>query len=55
MTKQRVRDLNHYGPRPDKGATGAPEAAPVGEAKAEGEASPAVTAPPGTNDGGEPQ
>jgi hypothetical protein len=35
MTKQGLRDLNHYGPRPVKDAAAGPEAAAVAETSAE--------------------
>ena len=34
LTKQGIKDLNHYGPKPDRPAPGAPSPAGEGEAKA---------------------
>jgi hypothetical protein len=53
ITKQGVRDLNHYGPRPAKEVAEAPPAAAVADKQAGREAGPpaASSAP----DGGEPR
>jgi hypothetical protein len=51
LTKQGVRDLNHYGPKPDKGRSGASKQPSSDETKAVPQASPkGPDAPPPVDD-----
>ena len=49
ITKQGVRDLNYYGPRPGKGVAEVPVAAPVADENIAPEAQPPVTSASGAH------